>query len=83
MSVGVPIGRDECMSSPLELREFLRRILADPLLAIATLPFLPFMVLMCALQGSSPSPKLQNIEEIVWEDWKGRKRSISIHRKVE
>jgi hypothetical protein len=37
------------------------------------------------LLSASPIPRYQyqNIEEIEWEDWRGRKRKIVIHRRVE
>lgn len=31
--------------------------------------------------GGSPT-KLENVETIVWTDWKGRERPITIHREV-
>jgi len=35
------------------------------------------------LPSLTESPRLQNFEEIEWEDWKGRTRRIVIHRRVE
>jgi hypothetical protein len=68
-------------------------ILRNPILTLIFLPFIPFVVLvemLPNLQGlqlpfTSPTPRYQyqNIEEIEWEDWRGRKRRIVIHRRVE
>lgn len=30
-----------------------------------------------------PRTEMRNIEEIEWEDWRGRKRMMKIHRKAE
>jgi len=35
------------------------------------------------LQNLDRSSALENIEEVVWIDWKGRERKIIIHRKVD
>jgi hypothetical protein len=67
-------------------------ILRNPILTLIFLPFLPFVVLAEMLPNlqslqllPSPTPRYQyqNIEEIEWEDWRGRKRKIVIHRRVE
>jgi hypothetical protein len=47
----------------------------SPLERIPSLPPLP--------SPFQSSPRLQNIEEVEWEDWRGRKRRIVIHRRVE
>jgi len=31
----------------------------------------------------SSQPVVRNVEEIVWTDWKGRERKMTIHREVE
>jgi len=68
-------------------------ILRNPILTLIFLPFIPFVVLVeilpnlqnlqLLLTSSAPRYQYQNIEEIEWEDWRGRKRKIVIHRRVE
>jgi len=52
-------------------------------LAVMTLPFLSFIILMYLFQGFQSTPRLRNVEEVVWTDWRGRERRITIHRRVE
>jgi hypothetical protein len=40
------------------------------------------LVLLVAKPAGSSQAKLENVEEIVWVDWRGRERRMTIHREV-
>jgi hypothetical protein len=40
------------------------------------------LVLLAAKPAGSSQAMLENVEEIVWVDWRGRERRMTIHREV-
>lgn len=55
-----------------------RELFSNPVLVLVYLPFLPFIVLTYMM----PASAYENEEEIVWVDWRGRERRVTIHRRA-